>query len=72
MSKRLAYRSADLHVELSNGASVVHGVERRNLVHTHGRHLEYAPDLVHDADAGEAVLALSEVEERHYGGLLVL
>ena len=56
----------------SDRCPVVHGVERRDLVHTHGGHLEEARDLVHDADAAEAVLALAEVEERHDGGLLVL
>ena len=51
---------------------VVHGVEGRNLVYTHWWHLQYPRHLVHDTDAAEAVLALSEVEERHDGGLLVL
>jgi hypothetical protein len=59
-------------VELARGISVVHGVEGGDLVDTHGRHLQYARHLVHDADAREAVLALSEVEERHDGSLLVL
>lgn len=53
-------------------AAVVHGVEGSNLVDTHGRHLEEARDLVHDAEAGESVLALAEVEDGHHGGLLVL
>jgi hypothetical protein len=45
----------------AHGSSVVHGVERGNLVHSHRRHLKKTGDLVHDADAGEAVLALAEV-----------
>lgn len=57
---------------LAHGGSVVHGVERRHLVDAHGGHFEQASDLVHDADGGEAVLALSEVEDGHDGGLLVL
>tara|TARA_R110002003_G_scaffold433_7_gene19750 strand:- start:2170 stop:2613 length:444 start_codon:yes stop_codon:yes gene_type:complete len=68
----LTYRCADLDVKLARGAAVVHGVERRHLVDTHGRHLQYAGDLVHDADAGESMLALSKVEQRHDGGLLIL
>ena len=56
----------------SDRCPVVHGVERRDLVHTHGGHLEEARDLVHDADAAEAVLALAKVEQGHDGGLLVL
>ena len=63
---------ADLDVELAHGVPVVHGVEGRNLVYTHWWHLQYPRNLVHDADAAESVLALSEVEERHDGGLLVL
>ena len=63
---------AGLDVELANRGPVVHGVERGDLVDAHGGHLEDARHLVHDADAGEAVLALAEVEQRHDGGLLVL
>lgn len=59
-------------MELAHGRPVVHGVEGGDLVDTHGGHLEDAGDLVHDADAGEAGLALAEVEQRHDGRLLVL
>ena len=59
-------------MELAHRVPVVHCVESRNLVDTHGGHLEYPRHLVHDADAAEAVLALSEVKQRHYGRLLVL
>jgi hypothetical protein len=77
MPSRLCYETttygcADLDVELAHRIPVVHGVEGCDLVHAHGRHLQYAANFVHDADACEAVLALSEVEERHDGGLLVL
>lgn len=57
---------------LPNRLAVVHGVEGSDLVDAHGRHFEHAGDLVHDADACEAVLALPEVEEGHDGGLFVL
>ena len=63
---------ADLDVELAHWVPVVHGVESRNFVHTHWRHFQYPRNLIHHADAAESVLALSQVEERHYGGLLVL
>lgn len=66
------YRGAALDVEAADGLAVVHGVEGGDLVNTHGRHLEEASDLVHDANAGEAVLALAQIEQRHDGGLLVL
>ena len=66
------YRCADLDVVLAHGGPVVHCVESRNLVDTHGRHLQYPRNLVHDADAGESVLTLAEIEERHNGGLLVV
>lgn len=59
-------------MEFARRVPVVHGVECGDLVYTHGRHLQYPRNLVHDADACEAVLALAEVEEWHDGGLLVL
>lgn len=59
-------------MELPDRVAIVHGVERSDFVHPHRRHLEPSGDLVHDADAGEAVLSLSDVEERHDGALLVL
>lgn len=61
-----------MYVVAANGVAVVHCVESGHLVDTHGRHLEHSGDFVHDADAGEAVLALSEVEQRHDSGFLVL
>lgn len=67
-----SYGCAGLNKELSDRGTVVHGVERGDFVNTLGRHLEQAGDLVHDADAGEAVLALAEVEDGHDGSLLVL
>lgn len=51
---------------------VVHRVERRHLVHAHGRHLQDARHLIHDADARETVLPLPEVEQGHHGRFLVL
>ena len=59
-------------MELARRIPVVHGVEGGDLVDTHWGHFQYPRNLIHDADAGEAVLALAEVEERHDGGLLVL
>ena len=70
--RKTTYRSADLDKVLAHRSSVVHGVERSDLVHSHGRHLKKTSDLVHDANAGESVLALAEVEQRHDGSLLVL
>jgi hypothetical protein len=67
-----AYRGADLHKVLANRLAVVHGVEGRNLVNAHWGHLEHASDLVHYANAGEAVLALADVKQGHDGSLLVL
>jgi len=59
-------------VEFAHRVAVVHGVESGDLVDSHRRHLQESRDLVHDTDAGEAVLSLAEVEKRHDGGLLVL
>jgi hypothetical protein len=68
----VAYCCANLDEVLANGLAVVHGVEGRNLIDTHWGHLEHASDFIHDANAGEAVLALAKVKKRHDGGLLVL
>ena len=57
---------------LAYGGPVVHGVEGRDLVHTHGWHLQYPRDLIHDADASETMLSLSEIEKRHNSSLLVV
>lgn len=69
---RGTYRCACLHKELAHGCPVVHGVEGGDFVDTHRGHFEEARHLVHDADAGEAVLPLAQVQQRHDGGLLVL
>ncbi len=66
------YRGAHLDMELPYRLAVVHGVKSRNLIDPHGRHLQPACNFVHDADAGEAVLALAEIEEGHHGGFFVL
>jgi hypothetical protein len=52
--------------------SVVHGVEGRDLVHSHGRHLQYSRNLVHDANARESVLSLAKIKQRHDSRFLVL
>lgn len=67
-----AYRSASLDKVFANGRAVVHGVEGGNLVNAHRGHIQHAGDLVHHADAGEAVLALAEIKNGHDGRLLVL
>lgn len=66
------YGGADLHVVFPDRVAVVHGIEGSDLVNTHRRHLEETSNLVHDAETGESVLALTEVEDGHHGGLLVL
>jgi hypothetical protein len=66
------YGGADLHVVFADRGAVVHGVEGSDLVNAHRRHLKKTRNLVHDAKAGESVLALTEVEDGHHGGLLVL
>lgn len=57
---------------LADGFAVVHGVESGDLVNTHRGHLEHTSDFIHDAYAGEAVLTLAQIQQRHDGGLLVL
>jgi hypothetical protein len=54
-------------------APVEHGIEGRDLVDPHRRHLKELCDVVHDTDARPPfVLPLSDVEERDDRGLLVL
>lgn len=68
----ISYRRAKLNKVLANRLTVVHGIESCDFVDTHGGHLQETGDLVHDADAGVAVLALANVQDRHDSGLLVL
>ena len=56
----------------SNRIAIVHRIESRDLVHPHWWHLKYPRNLVHDADAREAVLPLSKIEQWHDRCLLVL
>lgn len=51
---------------------VVHCIECRHFVYSHGRHFKSPSDLVHDAYACEAMLPLPQIEERHYRSFLVL
>ena len=66
------HRRAGLDVKPPHGVPVIHRVERRHLVYPHRWHFQQLGDLVHDADAREAVLPLAEVEEGHHGGFFVL
>lgn len=72
VNKTSTYRSADLHEVLAHWFPVKHRVEGCDLVDTHRGHLQDPCDLVHDTDAGEAMLALSQVQKRHDSGLLIL
>ena len=59
-------------MEPPNRIAIVHGVEGGHLIDTHRRHLQYPRHLIHDANAREAMLPLSQVEEGHHRRLLVL
>lgn len=59
-------------MELSDWIPVVHSIECSNLIHTHWWHLQHPCNLVHDAQAAESMLPLSEVQKGHHSGLLVL
>lgn len=72
LRERGSYRSADLDKVFAHRLAVVHGVEGGDLVDTHWGHLQKPGNLVHDADAGPAELALSQVQKGHDGRLLVL
>lgn len=67
-----SYRCADLDKVFAHRLSVVHGIKCRDFINSHGRHFQQTSNLVHDTNAGESVLALSEVEKGHNGSLLVL
>ena len=57
---------------LPNRFPVIHCVESRNLVDSHGWHLQHPGDFVHNADTGEAMLTLPQVKKGHNRRLLVL
>jgi len=69
---RQSYRSAKLNKVLANRLAVVHGIEGCDFVNTHRRHLKQPGDLVHDTDASVAVLALTQIQDRHDSSFLVL
>lgn len=73
MMKLQAYRCADLQVISPNRITVVHCVKSGDFVNAHRWHLEDARNLIHDADTCPAVvLALTEIQQWHDGGFLVL
>ncbi len=51
---------------------IIHRIKRRNLIHPHRRHLQNPRHLIHDTQATEACLSLSEIEQWHHGRFLVL
>lgn len=57
---------------LSDRVPIVHGIECRNLVHSHWWHLQYSCNLIHNAQARKSMLSLSEIEDGHHSRLLVL
>ena len=59
-------------METSNRIPIVHSIECRDLIHSHWRHLQYPRDLIHDTNAREPMLPLSEVKQWHDSRLLVL
>lgn len=67
-----SYRCAALDMESSHGIPVVHGVEGGHLVYSHRWHFQDSRHLIHDTDACEAMLALTQVQQGHDSGLLVL
>ena len=65
-------RGACLEMEPANRRPVVHCVKGSNLVDAHWGHLQDPPDFIHNANAREAMLPLSQVKKRHYRRFLVL
>lgn len=55
-----------------NRITIIHGIKSSHLINAHRRHFQHPRNLIHDADAREAVLALAEVEEGHDGCFFVL
>jgi hypothetical protein len=68
----VSYRCAKLNEEFADRFAVVHCVEGCDFVDAHRGHLEEAGDLIHNADAGVAMLTLTKVQEGHDSSLLVL
>ena len=60
-------------MDTNNNVPVEHGIERRDLIHTHGGHLQELRDVVHNTDTRPSlVLSLRQVEQRNDSGFLVL
>lgn len=57
---------------LSNRRSIVHSIERGNLIDSHWRHLQYPRNLVHDTQARKSMLPLTQIQNWHNSGFLVL
>ena len=72
LNRGYSYRGANLHKVLADRLAVIHGIKRRNLVDAHRRHLQQSRYLVHNADTGVAMLALTKVQKGHNSSLLVL
>lgn len=68
----MTYSGANLKMVSANRRSVVHRVESCDLVNSHRGHFQNARHLIHDAETGEAMLSLPEVQQRHYCSLFVL
>lgn len=66
------YRSTNLQMIFAHRRTIVHSIERSNLVDTHRRHLQQPSNLIHDAQTSESMLTLSEIQNRHNSSLFVL
>ncbi len=69
-----SYGMRDLALQQKKAHTPIeHSVKRRNLIHTHRRHLQQLRHIVHHADTRPSlVLSLPEIEQRDDGGFLVL
>lgn len=57
---------------LPNRITIVHSIERRNLIHPHWWHLQYPRNLVHHTQACKSMLSLPEIENWHDSSFLIL
>lgn len=57
----ISYGCASLQMPLPDRRPVVHSIECSDLIDTHWWHFQYSRNLIHNTQARESMLALSEI-----------
>lgn len=70
--ERITYCRANLQMEFAHRRPIIHSIKRSHLIHPHRRHLQDPSHLIHNAQTGESMLSLSQIQNGHDSRLLVL